>query len=66
MVSAADMRQSHQAGRWAREAHRGREAAPLYEMGQDGTARRRQWQAGWDERDQELNVAHRKNKRSKR
>lgn len=54
MVTEAELAQAEQAGRWARDACRSRESAPRYEMGQDGMARRRRWQAGWDKRNQEL------------
>lgn len=54
MVTEAELAQAEQAGRWARDACRSRESAPRYEMGQDGVTRRRRWQAGWDERDEQI------------
>lgn len=66
MVTDAELVQSEQAGRWARDACRSRESAPRYEMGQDGVTRRRRWQAGWDKRNQELMAARRCMTRTKR
>lgn len=66
MVTEAEMVQAEQAGRWARNACRSRESAPRYEMGQDGLTRRHRWQAGWDQRDQELSAARRETTRKKR
>jgi len=37
-----------------REAAKGRESVPMYEMGPDGHELRKAWQAGWDERDSEI------------
>lgn len=54
MVTSQQLRQDHQTGRWMREAAKGRETVPLYEMGDDGLKRRQAWQAGWDERDSEI------------
>ena len=66
MVTEAELAQAEQAGRWARDACRSRELAPRYEMGQDGLTRRHRWQAGWDQRDQELSAARRETTRKKR
>jgi hypothetical protein len=66
MVTDAELAQSEQAGRWARDACRSRESAPRYEMGMDGLHRRRRWQNGWDKRDQELSAARRETTRKKR
>lgn len=66
MVTEAELAQAEQAGRWARDACRSRESAPRYEMGLDGVARRRRWQAGWDKRDQELSAARRSTMRNRR
>lgn len=66
MVTEAELAQAEQAGRWARDACRGRETAPRYEMGLDGLTRRRRWQAGWDRQDQELSAARRSTMRNRR
>lgn len=66
MVTEAELAQAEQAGRWARDACRSRESAPRYEMGQDGVTRRRRWQAGWDERNQELIAERRTTTRKRR
>lgn len=54
MVTSQQRRSAHQAGRWMREAAKGRESVPMYEMGPDGHELRKSWQAGWDERDSEI------------
>lgn len=54
MAGSDGKRNAHQAGRWMREAAKGRESVPMYEMGPDGHELRKAWQAGWDERDSEI------------
>lgn len=43
-----------QTGANMRDAHKSRESAPLYAMGEDGQRWRQRWQAGWDKRDDEI------------
>jgi len=40
-----------------RDAGKGRDSVPLYEMGPDGHELRKEWQAGWDKRDGEIKRA---------
>lgn len=53
-MTADELRRAHQAGRWMRDAHKDRSAVPMFEMGEDGHQLRKEWQAGWDERDSEI------------
>lgn len=54
MVPAYELERARQTGRWMRDAHKQRNAVPLYAMGEDGLALRRAWLAGWDERDEQI------------
>jgi len=45
--------QAVEAGRRARQAGKGRETGPLYEMGDAGQRLRDAWRSGWDAEDQE-------------
>lgn len=57
MVTSQQAHAAHQAGRWMRDAGKGRDSVPLYEMGPDGHELRKEWQAGWDKRDGEIKRA---------
>ena len=50
------LRRARQAGRYMREAHKPRSAGPLFEMGEPGRLQRKEWEAGWDQRDYELKL----------
>ncbi|ROP77165.1 hypothetical protein EDF74_2834 [Stenotrophomonas rhizophila] len=39
-----------------REAHKPRSALPLFEMGEPGRLRRKEWEAGWDQGYYELKM----------
>lgn len=54
MPGTDQLRNTHQSGRWARDAHKDRSTVPMFEMGEDGQALRNSWRAGWDERDSEI------------
>ena len=54
MATEAELHRARQAGYHMRDAHKSRESAPLYAMGEDGLALRRAWLAGWDERDEQI------------
>lgn len=54
MATADELRRAFEAGYHMRDMHKSREKPPLFEMGQDGRALQKQWQAGWDERDSEI------------
>lgn len=45
---------ARQAGRYMRDAHKDRSSVPMFEMGPDGHELRKAWQAGWDERDEQI------------
>lgn len=49
--------QAYQAGQFARQAGRGREACPRYGITPDARALRVQWQAGWDAEDRDRSRA---------
>ncbi len=53
-VSEEMRRRARQAGRYMREAHKPRSSVPLFEMGEAGHIQRREWEAGWDQRDYEM------------
>ena len=48
------LRRACQSGRYMREAHKPRSAVPLFEMGDPGRLQRKEWEAGWDQRDYEI------------
>jgi len=50
------LRRAHQSGRYMREAHKPRSAVPLFEMGEPGRLQRKEWEAGWDQRDYEIRL----------
>lgn len=54
MASTDELRRAFEAGYHMRDMHKSREKPPLFEMGQDGRALQKQWQAGWDARDSEI------------
>ncbi|MEI4518665.1 MULTISPECIES: hypothetical protein [unclassified Stenotrophomonas] len=54
MNTADELRGAFEAGYHMRDMHKSREKPPLFEMGEDGRARQKQWQAGWDKRDGEI------------
>lgn len=54
MNTADELRRAFEAGYHMRDMHKSREKPPLFEMGEDGRARQKQWQAGWDKRDGEI------------
>lgn len=54
MIAQYELKHARQTGRWMRDAHKDRNSAPLYAMGEDGLALRRAWLAGWDERDEQI------------
>lgn len=54
MPAAYELERARQAGRYMRDAHKDRNSAPLYAMGEDGLALRKAWLAGYDERDEQI------------
>lgn len=54
MPAADQLQSARQTGRWMRDAHKDRSVVPLYAMGEEGAEMRRAWQAGWDERDEQI------------
>jgi len=55
-VSEEARRRARQAGRYMREAQKPRGSVPLFEMGDAGHILRREWEAGWDQRDYEMKM----------
>lgn len=55
-VSSELLRRARQAGRFMREAHKPRSSVPLFEMGVAGHLQRKEWEAGWDQRDYEMKL----------
>ncbi|WP_439448654.1 hypothetical protein [Stenotrophomonas sp. ATs4] len=53
MIAAYELERARQTGRWMRDAHKDRRP-PLYAMGEDGAEMRREWLAGYDERDEQI------------
>lgn len=53
-VSSELLRCARQAGRFMREAHKPRSSVPLFAMGIEGHLQRKEWEAGWDQRDYEM------------
>jgi len=54
MATAEELRRAFEASYHMRAMHKPRDKPPLFEMGEDGRARQKQWLAGWDERDEQL------------
>ncbi|MBD8696576.1 hypothetical protein [Stenotrophomonas sp. CFBP 13718] len=55
-VSKELLLRARQTGRYMREAHKPRSSVPLYEMGTAGHMQRKEWEAGWDQRDYEMKL----------
>lgn len=54
MTPDDDLQRAYEAGRHMRDAHKDRASVPLYAMGDDGQRWRQKWQAGWDQRNDEI------------
>jgi len=55
-VSKELLLRARQTGRYMREAHKPRSSVPLYGMGIEGLLQRKEWEAGWDQRDYEMKL----------
>ncbi|WP_349984475.1 hypothetical protein ABRP17_016490 [Stenotrophomonas sp. WHRI 8082] len=53
-VSKELLLRARQTGRYMREAHKPRSSVPLYAMGMEGHLQRKEWEAGWDQRNYEM------------
>lgn len=55
-VSKELLLRARQTGRYMREAHKPRSSVPLYGMCIEGLLQRKEWEAGWDQRDYEIKL----------